>query len=342
MINLLEQYRNNLFDDLNTDTKVLKNVSLLIEENSCRYKEARKHLKKGHNNKFWIYELKNTSFDNGKIYNFLGAVNYIRKVQPLPLILRLEKVSFKDKMVMSILECICYYLIEFLNIDVYFEINIGKTIITDGIKYSAFAAKEPTEIKKYFGNVTEKNHFRRIVEFDSHTTATLSEVSTDIFNFLISNDLAEDTSEDLAEVLSEVVVNAFEHGKSDCFIDIDITKPEFINKNIDDNSMSYSVNVVVFNLSKTSFHTKLKKKMSMPELFNTDFDQRYEKVYEALDYHKQFFNENYTEDDFYTISSFQKGISGDMMKEGLGGFGLFEILKAIIEKSSHDYCYIHS
>lgn len=209
------------YDKYKSSPKIMKNVEYLLDSNKCQHKYARKYLKKG--SKQWTYELKNCTFDSIKIKNFIGAVDWIRKFKPMPIILKFSKVKFKDKLVMSILECICYYLIEYAGIDVYFQINIDKTIITNGIEYSALTAKNPLELKKLFSNVTTKNHFRRVISFSHHKTSSLSECSSKIYNFFEKYGVDEETTTDLSETLSEVIGNAIEHGKSDCFIDIDIT-----------------------------------------------------------------------------------------------------------------------
>ncbi len=324
------------------ESKIMKNVELLLSYNDYPSDKSRKHLRMN-GTKPWVYELSNCEFDSRKLLNFIGAVSYLRKHNVNSLILKLHKVKFRDKLVMSILECICYYLIEHLKINVYFKIKIGKTIITDGIQFSAFAAKNPDQVKNYFVGGTGGNHFRRVICYETHSTTTLSEVGSDLVTFLLKCGIDEDTVGDFGEALSEVIVNAIEHGKSDCFIDVDITEPDFIDKK--DESKIFSINAVIFNLSDIFFHTKLKKKIDSTESWDMQNEEQYLKILEAREFHKKTADnpeEDYSIDDFYTLASFQKGISGDIRKEGLGGFGLFEIIKKISENSKQELCYMLS
>ena len=63
---------------------------------------------------------------------------------------------------------------------------------------------------------------------------------------------------------------------------------------------------------------------------------RYKKLLEAYNYHKQFFGSEYTEDDFFNIATFQNRISGNPNKEEVGGTGLTYLIKSLQEKSDSD------
>ena len=55
-----------------------------------------------------------------------------------------------------------------------------------------------------------------------------------------------------------------------------------------------------------------------------------------------YFNKEYTEDDFYTIAAFQHKISGSIQKKVTGGVGLTHLIKSLEEKSSGHICYMLS
>lgn len=53
-------------------------------------------------------------------------------------------------------------------------------------------------------------------------------------------------------------------------------------------------------------------------------------------------NDNYFENDFYTLSSFQHKISGSDRKNATGGTGLTRLINSLEEKVDNHYCYMIS
>lgn len=96
---------------------------------------------------------------------------------------------------------------------------------------------------------------------------------------------------------SELVGNAYEHGGSDCLIDVDVTNNNYYKECEPDNQCYYGLNAVILNFSNTLFHESLKMKLQNVN----DLPERYLKVNTAKQYHLKHLNDNYFENDFYTL-----------------------------------------
>ena len=132
-----------------------------------------------------------------------------------------------------------------------------------------------------------------------------------IYMFLSKLGIETDTIDKLCESIIEIVGNSIEHGRSDCLIDIDVTEEKYKKRNDTEDSFYYGINVVVLDFSEVPFNKKIKTKLANTALLN----ERYIKVNEAKQNHSKYFNNDYTEDDFYTIASFQHKISGSIDKK---------------------------
>ncbi|WP_187291024.1 hypothetical protein [Clostridium novyi] len=56
-------------------------------------------------------------------------------------------------------------------------------------------------------------------------------------------------------------------------------------------------------------------------------DILYNKIYKAYDNHKKFFDDEYTEDDFFLITAFQNHVTSRSYKSGYGGTGLTTLIE---------------
>lgn len=215
-----------------------------------------------------------------------------------------------------------------------------KNIWTDGINFSPIKYINENYLKFFlsFQHDSQKHHYRDLIEFGEIKTSYLTNISIKIYTFFSNLGIEADTIDNLCEAIIEIVGNTIEHGRSDCLIDIDVTEDEYKKKNDAEDSIYYGINVVVLGFSDIPFNKKIKAKL----LKTASLNERYVKVSEARANHSKYFSNDYTEDDFYTIASFQHKISGSMNKTNSGGVGLTQLIKSLEEKSSGHLCYMLS
>lgn len=316
----------------------MKNCKLLFEMNNTEKFDYKIKKKLKFKNKQMVYTVNvNGTFNGDHIFEIISVVNYVRKVyrQKIPIVIFLGKFEFYDKLVYIILESIVYYLneIDGHKIDIRFEAK--HTIWTEGIRYSSLINQSMLYNRyKYDLNMY---HFRKLIpERNGRKDEYLSNLLQDIYGFLYNNGIEDITCEKLSEVIIELVGNAGEHGNSECLLDIDITQSEYGKR--DEKGIFYGLNVVILNCSPTLFYEPLKEKLSS----DIKLSKRYNDVLKAKEYHFAHFNDNYKEDDFYTISSFQHKISGSRLKDQLGGTGLTSLLRSLEEDSDTHLCYMLS
>lgn len=324
----------------------MKDCKLLFEENNItdfNYK-IKKNLKL--RDKRLVYTMDVGGLFNGDhILEIISVVNYVKKYyrQKIPITIYAGEFEFYDKLVYIILENIAHYLnkVDGHSFEIQFRAN--HNIWTEGIRYSTLVNSNVQEFKsRYFPFIRDPyrwdvsmKHFRKVVP-EKKNDEYLSKLLQDVYVFLINNEIEEVTCEKLAEVIVELVGNAGEHGETECMLDIDITENDYGKKNED--GEFYGLNVVVLNYSTTLFFEPLKEKLSS----DCKFSQRYTQVLKAKEYHFSHFNENYKENDFFTVSSFQHKISGSREKDELGGTGLTSLLRSLEEDSDTHLCYMLS
>lgn len=334
------------FDPLQPETwKAMENIKYILENNKSKgiSKSTKKYFRFDSKRKIWVFSVRNEEFNGLHIQKFLFGINSVSNFKRFPVAIVLDGVKFKDKLVYIVLECICFYLIRYLKMNIKFYMSsIRSNIWTEGIKYSSLHSQSDQEFEWGFLLNSSDFHYRRIIGYDPSKTYTLSNEASRIFDFLNKAGVERRTAIFLTETLNEVIGNAKEHGRSDCLIDIDITDNIYLKRFETDGSEYYGLNVAVLNFSNIPFYHKLKYKLSFPENLKSNNKERYLKILEAKINHNKFFDEKYTENDFYTISSFQNKISGSVDKAATGGVGLTQLIKAIEENSESNYCYMLS
>ncbi|MGN0618469.1 MAG: hypothetical protein ACI4J7_05560 [Ruminiclostridium sp.] len=325
----------------------MKDIGLLFEYNRSdnstnnKYKKHIKLITKG-KYKYWQYINNYHNFSGDSIRTLIGCLNHIIACDKfhLPIEIKLNSITFNDKLVFIILECICYYMINYAHRLIHISFDYKKSIWTDGISFSSinFLNKDYRIFNNRFYRDNQAKHFREIIDYGSYKTYSLSTISNKIYKFLLGLELETDTIDNLCESIIEIAGNSIEHGHSDCLIDIDVTEGDY--RKIDDTEdlFYYGINVVVLNFSNTPFYRKIKNKLSVAQEFN----DRYIRVKEAKNNHSNYFSDEYTEEDFYTVASFQHKISGSIDKANSGGVGLTQLIKSLEEKSSGHLCYMLS
>lgn len=320
----------------------MRNFGLMFEKNDTIEYDKLIEKKLRLVNRRLIYKISTDVFGGDHLYEMIVVINYVRRKykQRVPITFDIGTFEFYDKLVYVFLECFCYYLTNVMKHDVFVLFRANHTIWSEGIIYSPLVnIGNPQKFLKKFQGDLQMYHFRRIIPRQEERAETyLSNLMQEINCFLRNNAIEEEISVQLAETLVELVGNASEHGNAECLLDIDITRSEYIKEETQGGSKYHGMNAVVLNFSPRLFFEPLKNKFNKQQ----EFSDRYEYVFKARNYHKDMFNNNYGEDDFYTISSFQHRISGNVEKNKIGGTGLTSLLRSLEEKADSHLCYLLS
>lgn len=148
-------------------------------------------------------------------------------------------------------------------------------------------------------------------------------------------------TENIAEAVSELVDNALRHSTGDILLDIDVS--DAIPKEMDEKDAKKTfknVNIAFLNISEIRLFDKLKENIVYKK-YDED-DKIYSKVYLALDNHKNFFDEYYTENFFFLVTAFQKRVTTRQLMSGSNGTGLTKLIENILETTDEDFSYVLS
>lgn len=288
-------------------------------------------------------------FGAKEVLDFMAFINGVHKRYKdvnIPIYLNFGVVNIIDKLSYVILECLCYSLIKKYNQGVSISWKPMNNIQTQGIFSSPLVllntnkAKVSEKYIKKFESEIYGYHFRKVISVDKEDENYLGILQQDINNFLSTFYIKEDYKDDIVEMIGEVVGNAYEHTKSKCLLDIDVTTDhsKTIKNEIQDGSY-YGINIVIINFSDILFGDGIKKRIENNDLKS---NERYELLQKAYNYHKDNFSEHYTIDDFCNIASLQHKISGNPNKGKAGGKGLTTLIKSLQERSDNDNCYLLS
>lgn len=283
-----------------------------------------------------------------EIKNILIFLDYIKKRHQLawqPIIIDLRSGVFSYKLVYVILECIIDYLIVEEKCRIYLLIKEEYNILNEGLKNSClcYIANGKYRVEDFCNTFYSDIfffHYRSIIYQDTARADIASIKVQDVDNYLkhcgIKNEYCRDI---ISNVVGELMDNALEHSDSDCLVDIDITD-EYSKKNED--GTFYAVNIVVLNYSKVLIGDKLSSKLSELRVEDVEDSERYKNVIEARKYHSAYWNDSYTENDFYKLASFQHKISGRKEILATGGTGLTQLINALEEKADEYSCFVMS
>lgn len=315
------------------------NERLLFEKNSDTV--FRKHKIR---NMYIEYIFRDTRFDGYAIRDIIKFVNFIQskyRAIKIPVIFNLGNIIIEDKLAYIIFECICDYLISYCGRDVKVLCKPKRSIWTDGIESSPLlllnTKKSHTDkFKQKFNRDIYKNHYRRVIHMDDTNKYLLSEIMDDIDYFLKPFDVMEQSRKEVAEVVVELVGNANEHARSDCLLDLDITD---LYQKEGDGEFYHGVNLAVINFSDVLLGDGIRHKI---ESTNTGLNSRHKELLGAYSFHKKFFDDQYCEEDFFNIASFQHKISGRKDNMATGGTGLTKLIHSLENKSDAHKCYVLS
>ena len=319
------------------------NLEMLLEENQFVSNEIAKHI---HFNKGTAYyNMQTEKFDGQSLQKVIYVISYITKKYSgnrFPIVLNLGKFYFSDKLVYILLECLCYYIINYRKQQIILNFNATHTIASEGIQFSPLimlgVEKDYNTFNKKFKFDIQMKHFRKLIDKKTRDNSEyLSKLMHDVKGFLKFNNVDTKSCDELSEVIVELVGNAGEHGKTDCLFDLDITDNRYKFYKQEQNKY-FGLNVSIVNFSEKLFNELLMERMKTVH----NLPERYNYINQAEKVHKEYFNENYSLNDFYTIASFQHKISGSLIKRDTGGTGLTSLIKSLEERSKGHYCYMLS
>ena len=192
---------------------------------------------------------------------------------------------------------------------------------------------------KVFEYKIYKNHFRKLLKYEDYQgTDKLSKLYDDITYFQRNLNIPPEYFDEISEVIVELLGNAIEHSKSDCLVDLDISR-DYVNSK---QEPVLGINLVIINFSDTLLGNDIQTKIKTIDFKNKKISEKYIKVNEALENHKEFFDENYDEEDFFNITTFQDRISGRKEYLQTGGTGLTKLIESLEDKSCDHACYVFS
>lgn len=277
--------------------------------------------------------------------NFLGKIDFILKRYGKAcngIAIQFDVFNPKDKLSYILFEYIIYTLLKEFRQNVYVHASqIKNSIQTEGVQNSLLKEWIRGTISKniflnQFGNRIKRNSFRRIIE--PNENEAVSALMTDIKSYLKFFYIDKDDASKIAGIVSELADNACEHAKSQCLVDIDVSEQTYY-KHGDDSNLYYSVNLCVLNFSDIFLGDTIKEKVENKQYRNS---LRYEKLKEAFEIHKSFFDNDYNEKKFFMLTAFQNRITGRVNEIETGGKGLSQLIRELEDKAEVHNCYVMS
>lgn len=289
-------------------------------------------------------------FTSISLNSILEKVKYLKRYSLLPLDITFDfcKVEFSDKVTYIILDMMLYDLFITTNFDIRFKMELNQSVWHYGIRNTALMRsidKTGRINKRKFINEYEKKvampsggkWYRRYITREKliNDISIPSKVVSDI-RFIL-NQSYDDTAwvNDVCEAIGEVIDNTTAHTDSDCLVDIDIC-PAKNNQNDNFNIL----NIVIANFSEERIFDRIKN--NIVEKAYCEEDILYKDIYTAYENHSNYFNESYTEDDFFHITAFQRGVTSRNYVSGNSGTGLTTLIKNIVGKTTEYYSYVLS
>lgn len=314
------------------------NSELLLEMNKTVINKKDIKIKNG----VLIYRLKTNRFDGLSVKKLISFVNTISlrfsKIK-MPIVLDFGEIEFVDKLTYIFLEIICYILIKDYGHPVQVIFSCRQHILTEGIQSSPMLLLNKfnkRNMKKYlekFDDDIYLNHYRKVLK-PNQDNSELSKILGEISYFLKYTGVDEQCTYELSEVMIELIGNVWEHTSSECLVDIDVTNSYFHRES---SGCFMGINIVVLNFSKELLGDAVKYRLENKEI---KLPARYKTIENAYVSHKKFFNESYTENDFFNIASFQHKISGRLDKDVTGGTGLTKLISSLEKRSNDHKCYL--
>lgn len=283
----------------------------------------------------------NRKFNSKSLLEISEKIKYlINNDSNATLSLYIDVKTIADPPCVTVLTYLIYYTLMYSNINIHFDFNIKKLetinfeffISSMLFKYNHKYIEKNLYIKDFEKTTIKKDSYRAFVYNDEKREHTMNKIYSDLPSFFKTSDSSIDTNfiEDLSETISELIANAIEHGKANCLLEINCYKGYKYRRRFSDESTLISI--TVSNVSDSKLHEKLQTNHELSKIYNEDLNK-------ALTLHSKCFDENYSKEDFYAISTFQKGISCRENQQNSGGTGLYYTIMHILEAVDTDYCY---
>lgn len=294
----------------------------------------------------WI-NINSENFTSETLLYILERMKYLKKYKFLPLQINLSlgTVFFTDKITYIMLDMLIYDLYKTTNFTLYMEIDVDCTrVMHNGFQGTALfkstVRNNGVLSKKYFIEEYEKsvqiepNIYKRYYKRDQCETEIQlpSIIATDMYTILSQHYDDDDWIDDIGEVVAELIDNTLAHTNSDCFLDVDICDVH------DKDDYSYKVlTIAVINFSHDRIFDKIKENIKEEKYLKSD--DLYSKVYSAYEKHKTFLSDSYTEDDFFHVTAFQRGVTSRNIASGDSGTGLTTLIRNITGKTVETFSY---
>lgn len=319
----------------------MKNSELIIKKNSAKKKVEIKR-KDGET----VLNLKAKNFNADNINEFISMLKKVINQQKIKkeIVVLLDFEKFADMLVNVIFENIIYTLIAKYKFNVIFrysqkfrDSNKGAGFVNT-LLARLIARKIDTNkfCEQYLSKVINEREFRELISYNNVKDNYLGRLNFDITNCIQNSGITRSYATNIANIVAELVDNANEHASSDVLIMINIDDT-YEESTGDD---CWAVNVVVLNYGEKLLFSGIKAKINTYDT-NT-VNNKYIVVKQAFQNHKKFFDEYYTEEDFFNITTFQHDISGRDGEFKSGGTGLPVLLESILKNSYDSNCYVMS
>ncbi|MGL5965439.1 MAG: hypothetical protein ACRCZ9_00740 [Fusobacteriaceae bacterium] len=298
-------------------------------------------------------KIRSELFDKKTIVNLFKKISMIKEQyndEKITLILKLGNITFKDKSVYILLESMIYsvckenkfklkIIIKNMRLSNIYYSHIKFSLLN---KYKNSIIKKEDFIKDFLKIELSRFKYRKVV--NSNNSLNLSKLLTELNSFFKLYNIDESFKEQLAEMLVELAGNANEHSESDCLVDLTIDNA--VNKI--DMHKCIAVDIVVLNFSKILLGHGIKENFKQSNKFSIrnrpiDKNRFIIDLKTAYENHKNKFSDEYTEEDFFNISTFQWRFSGrkDIVQEN-GGTGLTKVIEFLLDVSEANDCYVYS
>lgn len=281
-------------------------------------------------------------YEIGRIISFIESIAKQHSLAILPIRINLGERIFTDKFSYIVLESLLHCLITKYRCKIETIFTCPHNIFNEGIQNSCLiysgidSVARQRFVSKYDRHIS-RTHYRKILTKDAKPQE-ISLIAQEIDSFLKFNNIIDECRNTVGMIVAELADNASEHAETECLIDVDVTKDYFKMGQVVNDDIYRGVNIVVMNYSDALLGTLLKSKLNNLSEDFIEKNERYKKVIEALNFHSRFWNEHYTESDFFTLASFQDKISG-RSHSVTGGKGLTELIKTLEIKSDSYFCY---
>lgn len=301
----------------------------------------------------------NEKFDSKALRSVLSKVGFLMKYKKvnLKVYIWLGHLTFADKITLMLMNLLVKYIYENTNFQLFlmYELNEGAFFnatfghMPIGMSIYSNGYVDKTEFLKQMNNPRSignrslylddgiPSYTRILLSRDSINEITISSsIMVEITNFLKQHFDDEIYLSAVPEVISELVDNVRNHTNSECIIDINIT--EATRRNSDEKFKCINIGLISF--SENRLFDSLAENIKMKK-YSID-DPVYERIYRAYENHEKYFDEDYNEEQFFFISTFQRGVSTRDVGSEVGGTGLTTLVEQIHGKSDDNYSYMMS